>query len=247
MAGASPTNLTLTGKVGLISDAHGNVGAARKAVDVVRKAGADRVIFLGDAVGYIPSRAVLDFLDAEGIFALKGNHEAMLVGELTAENERAAQVYRHEDVRALLTDQELARIATRSPEAAFDCAAGRVLLCHGSPDDPLTGYIYPDTPLEDIAREDFDMVFMGHTHRPFRRRAGDRLFVNVGSCGQPRDHGCLGAACIFDADSGEVTLVRFDIVSETREAIHSAKLEGTYVAEVLERESTEPVVGSMVQ
>ena len=238
---------SLFGKIGLISDAHGNIGAIRKAVEIIRRAGVGRIFFLGDAVGYIPSRLVLDFLDIEEIFSLKGNHEAMLLEEIDDVGESAARIYRLEEVRKLLTEDEKVQISTRSAEANFECTAGRVLLCHGSPDEPLTGYIYPDTPLDTIARRDFDVVFMGHTHRPFLRRSNGRLYVNVGSCGQPRDHGRFGSACVFDTDTGEATILRFDIHSETRDAIVAADLEETYVAEVLERVAVKPIVGTMTE
>ena len=131
-------------------------------------------------------------------------------------------------------------------ESKFATLSGAVLMCHASPDDLLQGYVYPDTPLDGIRRSKFDIVFMGHTHRPFIRSFAGRRFINVGSCGQPRDHGGLGSACLFDADDGSVEILRFDIRSETEAAIAKAGLAGTYVAELLKRRPPELLIGTIV-
>jgi hypothetical protein len=41
----------------------------------------------------------------------------------------------------------------------------------------------------------------------------------VGSCGLPRDHGALGACCLYDDETGDVRILRFDI----RDAVDRAR------------------------
>ena len=43
--------------------------------------------------------------------------------------------------------------------------------------------------------------------------------MNVGSCGLPRDCGHLGAACLFDDQTGEASVIRFDISAATQAAL----------------------------
>ena len=62
-------------------------------------------------------------------------------------------------------------------------------------------------------------VFMGNTHRPFVRTCNDSLFVNVGSCGMPRDCGNLGAVCVFDDSTRKAIIMRFDITAATTKAV----------------------------
>ena len=120
--------------------------------------------------------------------------------------------------------------------------AGRGVQClfvHGSPSDPTWGYVYPDTPLEEFDDVTADVVFMGHTHRPFVRISGATTFVNVGSCGMPRDGDPRGAAALFDTTSGEATILRFDIAEPSRRALAAhASLHETVVS-VLRRLSGE--------
>jgi hypothetical protein len=47
--------------IGLVSDAHGNSQAFDRAVELLLAHGAKR-LFLGDAIGWVPSSAVLDSL-----------------------------------------------------------------------------------------------------------------------------------------------------------------------------------------
>ena len=67
--------------IGLVSDAHGNGRAFDRAVELLLAHGVRRLFFLGDAVGYVPSTAVLDSLARLGdlVQCIRGNHEAMLI------------------------------------------------------------------------------------------------------------------------------------------------------------------------
>ena len=75
---------------------------------------------------------------------------------------------------------------------------------------------------DDINVDDIeaDFIFMGHTHRPFiRESATGKVFVNVGSCGMPRDRGDWGSATLFDEKSGDIRIIRFSIKEETDEML----------------------------
>jgi len=90
--------------------------------------------------------------------------------------------------------------------------------------------VYADTDLDAFAGLGKRAVFMGQTHRPFVRQERDTLFVNVGSCGLPRDCGNLGAVCLFDDVQGTARIVRFDITSATTAALERC---GPVASEVL--------------
>ena len=52
---------------------------------------------------------------------------------------------------------------------------------------------------------------MGHTHRPFLKNSNGTTFVNVGSCGLPRDDGRYGSFATFDPSTRNVKLYRYAI------------------------------------
>lgn len=202
--------------LGVISDAHGNGPAFDLGIEILRGVGADRFVFLGDAVGYIPSISVICSLQALGdaVTCLKGNHESMLLRESGTVTE--SPVYRLPATRRLLAASQVCFIQ-RWKDHHTETVSGRVLrFLHGSPSEPIYGYVYPDTDLSTI-KTDADVVFMGNTHRPFIRPYRDKVFVNVGSCGLPRDDGRFASVVSVDLRSLEIRVLRYriDTLSQT--------------------------------
>ncbi len=220
--------------IGLISDAHGNRLAFDRAVSLLLAHGAQRLYFLGDAVGYVPSVAVLDSLVLLGdrVQCVSGNHEAML---LEGQSDSAREcVYQLEVVRAKLTPQQLKMISAWPTSRNEEIDDIKVLMVHGSPVDPTYGYVYPDTDLSTFAPE-ADWVFMGNTHHPFIREHAGTSYVNIGSCGMPRDDGRYGSVALFDAKARYVRILRFDIRTECKQVLEEFPTIHPSVRDVYER------------
>jgi diadenosine tetraphosphatase ApaH/serine/threonine PP2A family protein phosphatase len=106
-------------------------------------------------------------------------------------------------------------------------AAAGVVFCHASPREPVSEYLFPDDVRRDprkIARaleKTEKVVFVGHTHIPgvfrsdptrwtpaaplenyFHYRRGEKVIVNVGSVGQPRDGD--PKACYLEVNKNEM-------------------------------------------
>ncbi|RLF54471.1 MAG: metallophosphoesterase, partial [Thermoplasmata archaeon] len=98
----------------------------------------------------------------------------------------------------------------------------KIYVTHGSPRDEIFEYIFPDVEdsllidLSEIARA--DIVVMGHTHVPMERRVKNKIFLNPGSVGQPRDGDPRASFMIFDTGKREVIFrrVSYDIDSASR-------------------------------
>ena len=168
-------------KIGFISDAHGNSEGLRACLEVLRRRErVEEIYFLGDAVGYLPDFAgVIGILREGGIVCLKGNHDAMLVGELDLDGDKD-RVYRIGRVRELVSEEDRDFLQSRAPRLELTAGGRRLCLFHGSPWDPLNGYVYPDSDLTPFADLECAAVMMGHTHRPFVGHAKQTLVVNVG-------------------------------------------------------------------
>lgn len=207
--------------IGILSDAHGNGPAFNQTIELLRRLGASHFYFLGDAVGYMPSKDVVAALQSLGsdILCIKGNHEAMLLQNVS--DPKRDEVYRLTNVRMSLKVEELDFIQSWPTHRIESINGKRILFVHGSPMDYTNGYVYPDTDLS-IFDGPYDFVFMGHSHYPFVRHQGAVCYVNVGSCGMPRDDGRFGAGAIFDPDTGKVRVVRFDISNATQKALSNA-------------------------
>lgn len=220
--------------IGVLSDAHGNSLAFDRAVSLLLAQGADRLYYLGDAIGYVPSAAVLESLVRLGdrVRCIRGNHEAMLLeGKIEPARDR---VYQLEDLRDDLTPQQLDMISSWPTFRREEIDGSRVLLVHGSPADPTYGYVYPDTDLAGFA-PDADWVFMGNTHHPFIRQHAGTRYVNIGSCGMPRDDGRYGSAALLDVKGHSVRILRFDITAESRQVLEQFPMVHPSVRDVYER------------
>ncbi len=230
--------------IGLISDAHGNGLAFDRAVSLLLAQGARRLYFLGDAVGYVPSTAVLDSLALLGsrINCVCGNHEAMLV-EARCDSVRE-RVYQLEILRPRLTPGLFEMIASWPTFRIEEIDSLRVLFVHGSPSDPVYGYVYPDTDLSSFA-PNVDWVFMGNTHRPFIREHAGTCYVNVGSCGMPRDDGRYAAVALFDTKKRQARILRFDIENECKRMLEAFPGVHQTVRDVYGRQGGS-IVGSIV-
>lgn len=207
--------------LGILSDAHGNHAAFDRALALLAGEGATRFAFLGDALGYIPGTQVLTSIRSiAGMdILIRGNHEDLLLAPVG--DRPSPPAYQHELIREQLTASDIDYLGAWPDHRYVDFPAGRALFVHGSPNDPTYGYLYPDTDLSP-QETDADIVFAGHSHHPFIREHGGATFVNVGSCGLPRDDGRFGCVGLFDEVTGETRLIRFDITAETARTLEAA-------------------------
>lgn len=230
-------------KIGLLSDAHGNLEAFEQTVDLLRREGAEQLYFLGDAVGYLPGHAVVEAIAGSDIAAQKGNHDAML---LAGGNDDREAIYRHHETRAAMPSSLLQALAAWPDDRRLTLDGRSVHMVHGSLASPLYGYVYPDTELSQFDTPEGEVVFMANTHRPFIRSSAGALYVNIGSCGLPRDVGGLGSACLYDTAAGDAEIVRFDIRGATRRALARCGPVHPSVAAVIERGAEHEPFGRLI-
>lgn len=232
-------------KLGILADGHGNVEAFDVAMAVLQQLGAERFFFLGDAVGYFPGHELVAGLRELDILCLRGNHEAMLL-EANFSDERD-KIYRLGETRLGMPADLLDYVVSWPERYEVEAPCGRILMLHGSPDDAVFGYVYHDTDVEQFMIAQGTTVFTANTHRPFVRRTDGATFVNVGSCGLPRDCGNLGAACLFDDETGRAIIVRFDISVQSEAVLSRCGPVSQVVLDVLARRSRDACYGELYE
>jgi predicted phosphodiesterase len=181
----------------VLSDLHSNGPSIR---EVARQIPHDAIVaFLGDAVGYYDEpNFVCDFLRDRANYAIAGNHDRYVTGQLPYSSTRESS-YRIEWTKEQLTPQNLKWLEelpseillSLEPAVSLSLEENRVefnsiFMAHGSPGN-CEKYVYPDTEI------DFDcdvgtIVLLGHTHHPMIRRTEFGVVINPGSVGQPRDY-----------------------------------------------------------
>jgi len=198
-------------KIGILSDAHGNAIGLKECIASLKRRNINMLVSLGDCVGYFPEpNTVLETLLSADAVCLMGNHEAMLIGILTLDKAKE-EVYRIRKSRIGISRRQFRWMSSWVPfqEAIVDGL--RLLFVHGSPWDPLNGYVYPDSDLSRFNGLEFDAIFMGHTHRPFTTRVGNLQLVNVGSCGLPRDTKRFLSCAIYDTEQNDCEMIQVDL------------------------------------
>lgn len=196
-------------KIGIFSDTHANAHATTQCLTLFDTFCTEKVFHLGDAVGYYPDAdAVVDLLEKKGAVCLRGNHEAMLFGDIQVRQD-AAPIYRLNNCREKLKEDFLERMKWWPSMIEQQIDGRKLLFVHGSPWNSTSEYIYPDADLGRFESLSHDAIFMGHTHRPFLSVVGKTKIVNVGSCGLPRDQGDLGSCAIYDTLTGRCEIIRF--------------------------------------
>ena len=86
--------------------------------------------------------------------------------------------------------------------------------------DNLNGRVYPDTLLDYSFFLDNDIVFCGHTHYRSIKIFNNKIMLNVGSIGQPRD-GQQPCFVLFDSKINCITFN--DIIINFQELIEVVK------------------------
>lgn len=206
----------------IISDIHSNLEAFLAVLDEIDRSGADRIICLGDIVGYGASpNECVDIIKDRQIYSLTGNHDKAACGITEPYNFNAVARRAALWTRGELTPENREYLNGLPEEGMID----GFMIVHGSPSDP-DRYILS----EYDAAEEFPLLgenklcFFGHTHvrvlyslsggevetskaEHIRLREDTKYLVNPGSVGQPRDRDPRAAYLIFD-DRGEIEFRR---------------------------------------
>jgi diadenosine tetraphosphatase ApaH/serine/threonine PP2A family protein phosphatase len=213
----------------LLGDIHSNIDALDACLAHSAAIGADRLVFLGDLVGYgSESCAVVDKIAmavADGAVAVQGNHDAAVEGNAGYMNE-SAQAAIHHARRVLDKTQK-----TFLSSLPFILREDECCFVHASAVAPEK-WAYVDSPSaaqQSSMAAERPYTFSGHVHdqvlyfgnndarmNQFRPTPGvsipapahRRWLTIVGSAGQPRDRNPAAAYVIFDTVRHALTFHR---------------------------------------
>ena len=226
--------------IGVISDIHSNAEALTKVMTSLNEKKVDKVVCLGDVVGYGPDpEECIDLIKNLTKNIVAGNHDYG-VGGLTQESYFSPIAKSCIDWTKQRLDQGRLTFLRILP---LSINWGSVLFLHSSPDAPdMWNYIM--TSSDAIVQFRFfeqNLLFVGHTHipgiwdetgkflpindQPFKLDTKRRFIINPGSVGQPRDGNPDSSFAIFDTDKWVVKFyrVKYDVES-TSAKIKNAEL-----------------------
>jgi predicted phosphodiesterase len=221
--------------IAIVSDIHSNLEALTAVLATIDGLGIRTIYSLGDTIGYGPDPEACTRL-ARDRFAVRvlGNHEySLLHPRALSTNPVAAQA--QEWTRRRLEAAGLLEAATRLP---MSHTQGDALFVHGSVRGLITGYVREtdlsggsafDAIVESLQRDftTFRICLVGHNHKPFLATAdgfihphdamsefyvgSGKLYISVGSVGQPRDEDPRACFVTFDGETVNYHRVAYDI------------------------------------
>lgn len=243
----------------IISDIHSNYAALEATLADIQKVGITDIVCLGDIVGYGPQpRECLDAVRQICDLVLLGNHEeAIMFGAVNfnLKARRAVDWTRQVLLEALADSPEL-RSARRKYMETFqpEMKIEGVKYVHASPRQPTREYVTPKDAFDHHKMADIfdhleDYCFCGHTHTPgiftqegfthpsemfdlYMIGTDEKVLINVGSVGQPRDGDPRACYVTFDGDTVTWRRVKYDVVSTCRKIYQIQQLDN-FLAERL--------------
>jgi diadenosine tetraphosphatase ApaH/serine/threonine PP2A family protein phosphatase len=247
--------MCLGGSLGwaIISDIHGNLEALTAVLeDAQRSFDPERVICLGDIVGYGPNPCecvdlIMDTCDV----VILGNHDQGALFDPEGFNPSAEKAifWTRDQLENSNSPNSAARWEFLS-ERPRRVEEGQYLFVHGSARNPLNEYVFPEDICNDRKMERiFQLIphycFQGHTHVPGVFTEDNRFFspadmhmefdltttpkamVNVGSVGQPRDTDPRACYLHLEPDTGKIKYrrVQYDLDKTIKKIYSEPELE----------------------
>ncbi len=232
-------------RYGIISDIHSNLEALKVVVKELKEEGVDKIICLGDIIGYgpLPNECIDEMRKLLG-WKVVGNHDLASIDwkDISWFNEYAQRAIIW--TMGILTKENkeyLSSLPEIIEEKDFIMVHGSL---HDYTDEYITGIKNANKSFKLL--KEGNLLLVGHTHFPrvflkkeyqpiypiiFRNKDiikisdNVKLIVNVGAVGQPRDGDPRASFGIFDTDTKEIRLYRvpYDI-NKTQELMRKKNL-----------------------
>ncbi len=216
-------------KTALITDTHANLAALESVLNGINALGCDRIICLGDMVGYAAEpNETLDKLRDALTIAVRGNHDIAALDPGQAEG---FNTYAREAIfwsRGVLTTENQDYLRSLRDQEQID----DIIMAHGSLLDPDEYVFSSFQAAQSLQIAPCRITAIGHTHYPEVYRyspseerceevltsegevvleEGYRYLINAGSTGQPRDGDMRASFVIYDSKgSGRIEIHRVD-------------------------------------
>lgn len=229
-------------RLAVISDLHANLEALEAVTDHISGQSVDKVVCLGDLVGYgADPNPCLDKVRELADVVVAGNHDYASVDKTDSSrfNPLAREAIAWTS-RMLLSDH---RSYLEKLPLTVELAEVGATLVHSTPSKPgLWWYLFsPSEAVMEFESFQTQCCFVGHTHLPgafvrhpegqvtleplgkLRLQEGYRYMVNVGSVGQPRDGEPESAYLVLDSEASTLDLHRvgYDIPTTQKKILQA--------------------------
>ena len=217
-------------KILIISDIHGNYHALDCVMKNVRY---DEMLCCGDiAVGYPFPEQCINAVKENCAHLCSGNGDYIISHDQRA-SDYIGKRYAHlaqdlnrstELAAGSISEASMDYLRKLPRECRFVLDDISFYMNHTGPGMSHHRYLDPSLPFPELDKYyrdiEADVIFTGHTHIPYVKKIRDKILVNPGSVGEPRDGDPRASFAIFDTATGRLELGRLEYdISETRQGL----------------------------
>jgi len=210
-------------KVLIVSDIHGNYYALEA---VIKNVSFDVLLCSGDlVVGYPFPRECIDFIRKNCSYICTGNHDYAVAYNKKSYNKLPLKYRKYANAldRAkeltvdLLDKESIGYLRMLLRERKFLVDGITFYLNHTVPNLSLSYSLDPESPQSEIENHykgiHADILITGHTHMPYVRKLKNKILINPGSVGEPRDGDPRAGFALLDTRTKQIELgrVEYDI------------------------------------
>ncbi|MBZ4686375.1 MAG: phosphoesterase, family [Clostridiales bacterium] len=224
-------------RLAVFADVHSNIHALKAVLEDIASKEVDEIICAGDLVGYgaFPNE-VIEEIKNSNIKTVMGNYDdgvgfQRLICGCDYKDAKSQDL----GEKSILwtkknTSGDNKEFLRSLPHELYLNISGRkIKIVHGSP-RRLNEYLFEDFPegeLEKIFSEHpCDILICGHTHLPYKRNVNNKIIINVGSVGKPKNGSPDAMYALIEIDNEvkcEFISVKYDYESAAR-AIEESEL-----------------------
>jgi putative phosphoesterase len=216
-------------KFAIFGDIHGNIEALKAAYEAARVAGAKKIYHLGDLGGYSPFvNEVVEFLIKHGVEGVQGNYDEAVANDREHCGCKAEEPVQEEMAHVSFvwtkrhsSSSSKVYMKNLPTKIAFSADSKKVWLFHATPKKNNL-YWYEDRPEkffhEMAAKTEADILIYGHTHKPYRKDIGGKIFINAGSVGKPKDGDPRACVTLIDMTAATVNVAFLRIPYDVEKA-----------------------------
>ena len=206
----------------LLADIHANWPALQAINETF-----DACIVLGDLVDYgLEPTPCIQWVKNRATYAVRGNHDhgvaqfVKVQGKngfkyLTGVTRQVTQERISADDRRFLGNLPVSKRVTLD--------GVKYLMVHATPRDPMDEYSIADVDFwsRRLVGVDAQVICVGHTHHPFTLEVGDKLVINPGSVGQPRDGDPRASYAIIENHRVELKRIEYPVENTVTTVLQS--------------------------
>lgn len=235
----------------IISDIHGNLEALKTVLADILAQGCSQIVCLGDIVGYGPDPAACIDLARTFDATILGNHDLAALFDPEGFSNMAEQaiMWTRKQLESGDAPEKCMQRLDFIANLPRTRREGTIMFVHGSVRNPINEYVFPEDVYNSRKMEKlFSMIqrvcFQGHTHVPgiftsdmsFRSPeemdyrydlSQDKVMVNVGSVGQPRDGDWRSCYVILDENSLLFRRVEYNVEATIQKIYNTPELDNS--------------------